>query len=51
MEKRLKNQPYEFPNSGSTFKNVNFNEFDHNIWNEENLMIIEFQNQKYIPAG
>lgn len=31
MDKRLKNQPYEFPNSGSTFKNVSLNEFDNNV--------------------
>lgn len=51
MVKRLKNQPYEFPNSGSTFKNVNVNEFDHSIWNENNLLIVECQGQKQVPAG
>ena len=51
MDKRLRTQPYEFPNSGSTFKNVSFDEFDHSVWNEENLMVINCQNHKQVPAG
>ena len=51
MDKRFKSQPYEFPNSGSTFKNVSFNEFDNNIWNEENLLVTNCEGSKQVPAG
>jgi UDP-N-acetylmuramate dehydrogenase len=51
MDKRLKNQPYEFPNSGSTFKNINLNEFNNNIWNEENLLVTNCEGLKQVPAG
>ncbi|MDD3155927.1 MAG: hypothetical protein PHP14_00260 [Candidatus Pacebacteria bacterium] len=51
MDKRLKSQPYEFPNFGSTFKNVKLEEFDPKIWNEENLLVVNSQNVKQVPAG
>ena len=51
MTKRLNSQPYEFPNSGSSFKNVSLKNFDSHIWNEENLLVINCQDQKQVPAG
>ena len=51
MDKRLKSQPYEFPNSGSTFKNVSLNEFDQSVWNEGNLLVVECEQRKQVPAG
>lgn len=51
IDKRIKNQPYDLPNAGSVFKNILLSEFDPVYFNESNLLVVENQGHKYIPAG
>ncbi len=51
LAKRLKSQPYDFPNAGSVFANPKLAEFDLIKINPEELLIVENKGEKQVPAG
>ncbi len=51
ITKRIKTQPYDFPNAGSIFTNPSLDQFDLIANNIEELFVVENKGQKQVPAG